>query len=47
MSLFVDQSEINSVLWKACDTFRGVRRRGRALLGSLLALLLVSGPCNP
>ena len=23
MSLFVDQSEINSVLWKACDTFRG------------------------
>jgi transposase len=24
-----------------------VRRRGRALLGSLLALLLVPGPCNP
>ncbi len=23
MSLFVDQSEINGVLWKACDTFRG------------------------
>ena len=23
MSLFIDQSEINGILWRACDTFRG------------------------